>query len=189
MPAPAQPAPTPLAPAERPVLRLVVVPTPQPPVVDEPFRWVQPGVRPPRPVHRPGPRPRTAAAARPDDFGPTWSTRAELPDVRAAGRRLVTTALEALAGRRPMAQVAPLTAPGVFTALARGNRPRWCADGTAPLVIGPVHVCEPVDGVAEISAVARRGGGGPPGGAPPAGVDGPARGARPPARRPPAAAV
>jgi Family of unknown function (DUF6459) len=158
MSAPAQPGPTPVSTDERPALRLVVVPTPQPPVADEPVRWVLPGVRPPRPPHRPGPRPRTSEPVRPDDFGPTWSTRADLPDVRAAGRRVVTTALEALAGRRPLAQVQPLTSPGVFTALVRGNRPRWCADGTAPLVIGPVHVCEPVDGVAEISAVARRAG-------------------------------
>ena len=105
MSAPAQPEPTPLPAAERPALRLVVVPTPQPPVVDEPVRWVVPGVRPPRPPHRPGPRPRTAAAAPADDFGPAWSTRADLPDVRAAGRRLVTTTLEALAGRRPLTQV------------------------------------------------------------------------------------
>jgi hypothetical protein len=156
--APVQPEATPLPTAERPALRLVVVPTPQPPVVDEPVRWVVPGVRPPRPPHRPGPRPRTSAATPADDFGPTWSTRADLPDVRAAGRRLVTTALEALAGRRPLTQVQPLTTARVFTALAHGTRPGWCADGTAPLVIGPVHVCEPVDGVAEVSAVARRGG-------------------------------
>jgi hypothetical protein len=158
MTAPVQPEHTPLAPAERPTLRLLVVPTPQPPVADGPVRWFRPGVRPPRPAHRPGPRPRPTAAVRADDFGPTWSARADLPDVRASGRRLVTTTLEALAGRRPMAQVRPLTSLGVFTALSRGNRPRWCADGTAPLVIGPIHVCEPVDGVAEVSAVARRGG-------------------------------
>jgi hypothetical protein len=158
MSAPAQPDPAPLPVDERPVLRLVVVPTPQPPVADEPVRWTVPGVRAPRPPHHPGPRPRPAAATRPDDFGPTWSTRADLPDVRAAGRRLVTTAVEALAGRRPLTQVQPLTTPGVFTALARGNRPRWCTEGTAPLVIGTVHVCEPVDGVAEVSAVARRAG-------------------------------
>jgi hypothetical protein len=158
MSAPAQPEPVPPVADPRPALRLVVVPTPQPPVVDEPVRWVLPGVRPPRPAHRPGPRPRTLVRDRPDDFGPTWSTRADLPDARAAGRRLVTTTLEALAGRRPLTQVRPLTSPGVFTALAHGTRPRWCADGTAPLVVGPVHVCEPVDGVAEVSAVARRAG-------------------------------
>jgi hypothetical protein len=155
MSAPAQPEPTTPAPAERAALRLVVVSTPQPPVVAGPVRWILPGVRPPRPSHRPGPRP--VVSVRPDDFGPTWSTRAELPDARAAGRRLVTTALEALTGRRPMAQVQPLTSPGVFTALVR-NRPPWCTAGTAPLIIGSVHVCEPVDGVAEVSAVARRAG-------------------------------
>ena len=158
MSAPVQHDPAAVPTAERPTLRLVVVPTPQPPLVDGPVRWVLPGVRPPRPPHRPGPRPRTAATAPTDDFGPTWSTRTDLPDVRAAGRRLVTTTLEALAGRRPLTQVQPLATPGVFTALARGTRPGWCAAGTAPLVIGPVHVCEPVDGVAEVSTVAHRGG-------------------------------
>jgi hypothetical protein len=84
--------------------------------------------------------------------------RAELPAARDAGRRLITLTLEALAGRRPLTQVRAMTSPGVFTALTQGRRPRWCAEGTAPLLVGPVHVSEPVDGVAEISAVARRGG-------------------------------
>src|SRR3712207_7630272 len=43
-----------------------------------------------------------------------------------------------------------------YTTLFRS--PRWCAGGTAPVLLGPVHVCEPVDGVAEITAVARRAG-------------------------------
>jgi hypothetical protein len=149
------------APTERPALRLVVVPTPQPPLEDErvPVRLVIPGVAAPRPPHRPGPRPRTGrTAVRHDDFGPAWSVRAELPDARDAGRRLITLTLEALAGRRPLAQLQPMTSLGVFAALSGGRRPAWCADGTAPLVVGPVHVCEPVDGVAEVSAVARRGG-------------------------------
>ena len=93
-----------------------------------------------------------------DDFGPAWSSRADLPDAREAGRRLITLTLEALAGRRPLAQLQPMTSPGVFAALSGGRRPRWCAEGTSPLIVGPVHVCEPVDGVAEVSAVARRGG-------------------------------
>ena len=101
--------------------------------------------------------PNAPAACR-DDFGPTWSPRADLPDVRDAGRRLITLTLEVMAGRRPVAQLQPMTSVGVFTALSGGRRPRWCAEGTAPLVVGPVHVCEPVDGVAEVSAVARRGG-------------------------------
>jgi hypothetical protein len=153
--APAAPAPT------RPRLRLVVVPTPQPPLADErsPVRLVLPGVAAPRPVHQPGPRPRTGQAALlDDDFGPAWTLRSELPDARAAGRMLVTMTLEAMTGRRPFAQLQAMTSAGVFAALTAGRRPRWCAEGTAPLFVGPVHVCEPVDGVAEISALARRAG-------------------------------
>jgi hypothetical protein len=145
--------------AGRSRLRLVVVPTPQPPLEDEriPVRLVLPGVAAPRPVQPPGPRPRNGRDAVLDaDFGPAWSSRAELPDARDAGRRLITLTLEALAGRRPLLQLQPFTSAGVFAALSGGRRPRWCTDGTAPLVVGPVHVCEPVDGVAEVSAVARR---------------------------------
>ena len=133
-------------------LRLVVVPTPQPPLEDEriPVRLVLPGVPVPRPVHRPGPRPRAT--------GPAWSSRTELPDPRDAGRRLITLTLEAMAGRRPLLQVQPLTTPRVFAALAGGRRPRWCTESSTPLLVGRVHVSEPVDGVAEISAVARRAG-------------------------------
>jgi hypothetical protein len=86
------------------------------------------------------------------------SSRAELPDPRDAGRRLITLTLEALAGRRPLLQVQPMTSAGVFAALSGGRRPRWCAASSAPLLVGRVHVSEPVDGVAEVSAVARRDG-------------------------------
>jgi hypothetical protein len=169
MTAPVQPSPAsaptaePTAPASpRAPLRLVVVPTPQPPAQDPriPVRLVLPGVPPPRPAHRPGPRPRVggAPASADAEFGPTWSSRAHLPDPGPEGRRLLTVTLEALAGRRPLTQVQPLASPGVYAALARGGRPRWCTEGTAPLALGRVHVSEPVDGVAEISAVARRAG-------------------------------
>ncbi len=167
-PAPSVPVPaenaadqTGLQPLRAATLRLTVVPAPQPPLDPEPvLRLVLPGVAVPRVPHRPGPRPR------PDEpppgfapgFEPTWSARADLPDPRIAGRRLLTLTLEALAGRRPLTQVQPLTALGVYTALTSGRRPRWCAEGTAPVLLGPVHVCEPVDGVAEVSAVARRSG-------------------------------
>ena len=157
-------APTTSNPPARPEqtpFRLLVVPTPQPPVADvgQPVRLLLPGSSAPRPRYRPGPRPSAGPiAARPDDFGPTWSQRADLPAAQEAGRRLITLTLEALAGRRPLTQLQPITSVGVFAALAGGRRPRWCAEGTAPLVVGPVRVCEPVDGVAEVSAVARRAG-------------------------------
>jgi hypothetical protein len=155
----ADPAPVP---AEPTALRLVVVPTPQPPLADPrvPVRLVLPGVPLPRPPHRPGPRPRTRQGAAPrfDDFGPSWSSRTDLPDPHLVGRRLLTLALEAMAGRRPLTQLQPLTSLGVYVALSAGRRPAWCSGGTSPLLVGQVRVCEPVDGVAEVSAVARRDG-------------------------------
>jgi hypothetical protein len=142
-------------------LRLVVVPTPQPPLEDEriPVRLLRRGVAVPRPVHRPGPRVHLVPGlAADDDFGPTWSSRSELPDPRVEGRRLFVLTLEALAGRRPLTQVQPMTSTGVFAALAGGRRPAWCTASTSPLLVGRVHLSEPVDGVAEVSAVARRDG-------------------------------
>jgi hypothetical protein len=142
-------------------LRLVVVPTPQPPLEDEriPVVLVRPGVAVPRPVHRPGPRPRPVYGnPRHDDFGPAWSSRSELPDPRAAGRRLITLTLEAMAGRRPLVQLQAVTSARVFAALSGGRRPGWCTASNSPLFVGQLHVSEPVDGVAEVSAVARRDG-------------------------------
>jgi hypothetical protein len=155
------PAPAPGQP--RPRLHLVVVPTPGPALQDErePVRLLVPGRRTRRPAPPPGPRPRLDAAAVPGDaadFGPTWSRRAELPDPQAVARRLVTLTLEAFAGRRPVGQLQSLVSPPLFTALSERRRPRWCTEGTAPLLISSLRVCEPVDGVAEVSAVARRGG-------------------------------
>ena len=153
---------TPQPTAQSTELRLVVVPTPQPPLAEPrgPVRLVVPGVTLPRPVHRPGPRPRIDRGAAPDidDFGPTWSSRADLPDPRSVGRRLLTVALEAMAGRRPLTQLQPFASLGVYGALSAGRRPAWCSGGTSPLIVGHVRVCEPVDGVAEVSAVVRRDG-------------------------------
>ncbi|MCW2699268.1 MAG: hypothetical protein JWQ45_803 [Blastococcus sp.] len=164
MPAGPTPVPPPGATAadDRPRLRLVTVRTPQPPLEDDgqPLRLVHLGVAAPRPLHRPGPRPQISGPVTPDavEFGPTWSSRIDLPDPRETGRRLITMTLEALAGRRPLSQLQAMTSPGVYTALTAGRRPAWCTQGTSPLVVGSVHACEPVDGVAEISAVARRAG-------------------------------
>jgi len=162
MTAPVQPTAPPDSPTQpsRPHLRLIPVRTPQPPLEEltGPLQLVLPGMALPRPPHRPGPRPRVSKLRPDGEFGPSWSTRADLPDPRAAGRRLLTMTLEALAGRRPLGQLQSLTSLGVFTALSGGRRPPWCNQAGPPLVIGPVHVCEPVDGVAEVSAVAHRSG-------------------------------
>lgn len=138
--------------------RLSVVRTPQPPVCEGPaLPLVRHGVTPPRAPHVPGPRPRDLHRRTPD-FGPAWSSRSDLPDAALAGRRLLLLVLEGLAGLRPLAQVQRMTAPSLYAGLAGRPRPAWCAGGTAPVLLGPVHVCEPVDGVAEVSAVARRSG-------------------------------
>ncbi|MGY1773009.1 Rv3235 family protein [Blastococcus sp. SYSU D00813] len=149
------PAPPPVPPLR--TFRLTVVRTPQPPVAEYPaLPLVRQGVAPPRAPHRPGPRPRERHQ-RMADFGPRWSSRGDLPDPRLAGRRVLTLVLEGMAGLRPLAQVQNTTAPGLYAALS-ARRPAWCSGGTAPVLLGPVHVCEPVDGVAEVSAVARRSG-------------------------------
>jgi hypothetical protein len=162
-PSAALPGPVPALDTPRPRLHLVVVATPGPPLQDErqPVRLLVPGRRTRRPAPPPGPRPRLdrpAVAADAADFGPAWSRRAELPDPQAVGRRLVTLTLEAFAGRRPVAQLQSLVSPPLFSALSERGRPRWCTEGSAPLLVSSVRVCEPVDGVAEVSAVARRGG-------------------------------
>lgn len=158
--APAPIAPEPPAAGASPVraFHLTVVPTPQPPASDGPaLPLVRRGIAPPRVPHRPGPRPREQHQ-RLGDFGPTWSARGDLPDPGLAGRRLFVLVLEGLAGLRPLTQVQRLTSPNLYGGLTTRPRPAWCSGGTAPVLLGPVHVCEPVDGVAEVSAVARRSG-------------------------------
>jgi hypothetical protein len=157
-------SPAPGADPLRGPLHLVVVRTPGPPVQDPrvPVPLVLPG-RLPRPAPPPGPRPRLDdPAQRPGssgpDFGPSLTRRTDLPDAAAAGRRVVILVLEAFAGRRPLSQLQSVVTPALFTALSSGRRPRWCTEGRATLLVTSVRACEPVDGVAEISAVARRGG-------------------------------
>lgn len=143
----------------RPRLQLLVVPTPQPPLEDPHVvhPLVVPGPALPRAPHHPGPRPRPDHPRHPDaDFGPAYSSRSQLPDVAASARRLITLVLEIFDGRRPLTQLRPLASNGLFAAVATGRRPRWCAAGRGPYAFGRVHVCEPVDGVAEVSAVVRR---------------------------------
>ena len=138
-------------------VQLRLVPTPGPPLERAPVvRMLDPGRRSPRPPQRPGPRPRVAL---PDDVsGPVLTRRQALPDPTETARRLVTMTLEAFSGRRPFAQLRGAYTLPVFSAISRGRSPAWCASGTGPLLVGAVRVSEPVDGVAEVSAVARRNG-------------------------------
>ncbi len=139
-------------------VHLRLVRTPGPPLETRPVtRLTLPGVRSPRLLAVPGPRP---ALDRPehDEFGPAATRRRDLPDPAVVGRALVTTTLEAFAGRRSFTQLQSGFSLPVFAAISRGRRPQWCTEGTGPLLVSSVRVAEPVDGVAEVSAVARRNG-------------------------------
>jgi hypothetical protein len=93
------------------------------------------------------------------EFGPQPTPRAELPEPRGWAARLVQAVVEVLAGERPAAQLVRWTSADVYDALRAGTD---TAPGTSrrepsrPLVRS-VHVAEPVDGVAEVAALVRRG--------------------------------
>ena len=92
------------------------------------------------------------------DFGPQPTSRDELPEPRSWAARLVQALVEVLAGDRPVGQLVRWTSAAVFddvSALALpGGRGRTVS---ARGVVRSVHVSEPVDGVAEVAAVVRRG--------------------------------
>lgn len=139
-------------------VQLRLVRTPGPPLEALPVtRMTVPGRCSPQPAVPPGPRPRRDRPE-PDAFGSIPTGRHDLPDPAGIARRLVTTTLEAFTGRRSFSQLQSAFTLPVFTAVSRGRRPRWCVEGTGPLVVSSVRVFEPVDGIAEISAVARRNG-------------------------------
>ena len=83
--------------------------------------------------------------------------RGQLPDPASFGRRLLVAILEAMAGRRSPHQLAQHLSHGVFIALLadldRPARRAWAQ----PAVVRSVRVCEPADGVAELSAVVQAG--------------------------------
>jgi hypothetical protein len=108
------------------------------------------------------------AAADPDlaDFGPQPTARADLPEPRAWGGRLVQALVEVLAGDRPAGQLVRWTSGEVYddvTALvpvrARPGRPRPPGRTGPPsrATVRSVHVTEPADGVAEVAATVTRG--------------------------------
>ncbi len=81
--------------------------------------------------------------------------RAALPDPGPWARRLLIGIIETAGGKRPLHQLAALLSPGVASGLgadferaARSGRPHW----TSRASVRSVRACEPVDGVAELSA-------------------------------------
>lgn len=113
---------------------------------------------PPMPDAAIGPAPGAAVEDAADDphWGYVVTPRSELPDPRPRAAQLVRAVLEVLAGDRPLQHLMRVTATpvqGELDALpppVAGRRP-WARS------VRSVHVSEPTDGVAEVTAVVDRG--------------------------------
>jgi hypothetical protein len=150
------------APARRLRCRLVPAPVCEPPFDDE--------LPEPPPGRIPGQRelglvfqlpgglaaiPEPALDIDPDDeFGPTPTRRDDLPDPRPWAGRFAQAVLEVVAGARPAAQLVRWSSANVYEQVSRSAG--RLTDTRRP-VLRSVHVCEPVDGVAESAALARVG--------------------------------
>jgi hypothetical protein len=113
------------------------------------------------------PAPRQPYAREDDDDGPRVTDRAQLPDPRLWGARLAQAVVEVCGGGRPVAQLLRWTSPQVFAELSEQHRPRSrfprpVAGRPTNVRVLPrqrydqvrsVHVCEPADGIAEVSVV------------------------------------
>ena len=113
------------------------------------------------------PAPRQPYAGEEDDDGPRVTDRAQLPDPRLWGARLAQAIVEVCGGGRPVAQLLRWTSPQVFAELSDRHRPRSriprAGAGRPTNVrvlprqrydqVRSVHVCEPADGIAEVSVV------------------------------------
>ena len=86
------------------------------------------------------------------DVGVRRTTTADLPPARRSASVLARALVEVLAGRRPLGQLRVHCAPEVFAGLA--ERPSARSSALPHLI--SVKVCEPADGVAEVSAAFRR---------------------------------
>ena len=149
-------------------LRALPVPDTEPPLEDvggECRDWQPPG-RPPLAVQGvltlvvggPSVEPAEPFGAADDeaDFGPQPTATRELPPAAEWGRRLVQVVVEVMCGQRPPAQLVRWTSQEVYAEVLSQTLP--APRPGAPVTrrrprVGSVRVCEPVDGVAELSAV------------------------------------
>jgi hypothetical protein len=93
---------------------------------------------------------------------PSWSSESDvgvrrtgtqaLPPARRTGQMFARALVEILSGRRPLAQLRVHCAPDIYAGLV--DRPTPAAVCLPHLLT--VRVCEPADGVAEVSAAFRR---------------------------------
>lgn len=86
------------------------------------------------------------------DMGVRMTASAALPPAERAATAMVRALLEVLSGTRALAQLRAHCAPDVFAGL--GDAPMLGGRGVPHLLT--TRVCEPADGVAEVSAVFRR---------------------------------
>jgi hypothetical protein len=85
-------------------------------------------------------------------FGRRRTPRAELPDPRPRAASAVRLLLEVLGGDRPTRQVAGWVSPRVLAGLENRSPRQFRALPRRP-VLKSLRICEPADGVAEVSAV------------------------------------
>ena len=86
------------------------------------------------------------------DVGVRSTPTADLPPAGRAAQLLARALIEVLSHQRPLAQLRPYCAPDVFAGLQTRQQPtRTLAS------VRMVRVCEPADGVAEVTVVARAG--------------------------------
>lgn len=91
-----------------------------------------------------------------DLFAVQPTGRGQLPDPRWFGRRLLIAMLESIAGRRSPQQLAPHLSQAVLSGLLTARATPW-AERARTASLRSIRVCEPADGVAEISAVIQTG--------------------------------
>ncbi len=96
-----------------------------------------------------------AAASDEQAFGPQSTTRGDLPDPRAWAAHLAQALVEVMSGSRPAPQVLRHTTPEVYAVVARRGAlsARRGRPATRQARVCKVVVCEPADGVAEVSVV------------------------------------
>jgi hypothetical protein len=91
-------------------------------------------------------------------FAPRPRQHGDLPDALAFGRRLLIAIMEAKSGRRTFHQLAAHLSQGVYSGLVNDmTRPERLRSWRGHITIRSVRVCEPADGVAELSAVVQVG--------------------------------
>jgi hypothetical protein len=87
-------------------------------------------------------------------FGERPTRRRDLPDPRPWAGHIAQALVEVMAGVRPAPQVLRWTTPEVYAVVARRAAVSTRRQGaTRRTVVRSIRVCEPADGVAEVSAV------------------------------------